>query len=136
MTQSFQFEIVSPEKLVLSQAVAMVTVPGSEGDYGVLPGHAPIITTLRPGVIAVYQDNDTTISDRFFVAGGFAEVTEERCTVLAEEAVRLTDIDRASLDDALKAIDDVIDAAETDDEERQALHKRRAILEAQKQAVA
>jgi F-type H+-transporting ATPase subunit epsilon len=89
----FQFELVSPEKLIVSQPVAMVTVPGGEGEYGVLPGHAPMITTVKPGVIAVYADNENAISQRIYVAGGFAEVNEERCTVLAEQAIPVADID-------------------------------------------
>lgn len=95
MASSFQFELVSPEALLVSQQVAMVTLPGGEGDYGVLPGHAPMITTLRPGVIQIYANNDNKITGQIFVAGGFAEVTQERCTLLAEEALPLAKIDRA-----------------------------------------
>jgi F-type H+-transporting ATPase subunit epsilon len=73
-------EIVSPEKLLLSRAVDMVVIPASEGDMGVLPGHTPMIVTLRGGMIALYEGD--TVTDRMFVAGGFAEVTPERCTVL------------------------------------------------------
>jgi F-type H+-transporting ATPase subunit epsilon len=95
LASSFQFELVSPEALLVSQQVAMVTLPGGEGDYGVLPGHAPMITTLRPGVIQIYANNDNKITGQIFVAGGFAEVTQERCTLLAEEALPLAKIDRA-----------------------------------------
>ncbi len=104
-----QFELVSPEKLLLSEDVEMVVVPGAEGDFGVLPGHAPMISTVRPGVIHVFEGG--SVKTRIFVAGGFAEVTTERCTVLAEEAVPLDEIDRASVEkDIQDANEDVRDA--------------------------
>jgi F-type H+-transporting ATPase subunit epsilon len=78
-------EIVSPEKLLLSQSVDMVVIPASEGDMGVLEGHAPMIVMLRGGAIALYEDDKVT--DTLFVASGFAEVTPERCTVLANEVM-------------------------------------------------
>ena len=85
-------EIVSPERLVLSRPVDMVVIPGSEGDMGVLEGHTPMIVLLRGGVIALYQDDQVT--DRLFVAGGFAEVTPDCCTVLAIEAVPVAELRR------------------------------------------
>ena len=88
-----QFELVSPEKLLLSRAVDMVVVPGAEGDMGVLPRHSPTITTVRPGTIVIYEGG--AVSDRIFIAGGFAEVSDNRCTVLAEEALPVEDIDKA-----------------------------------------
>jgi F-type H+-transporting ATPase subunit epsilon len=98
MAEKLQFELVSPEKLLLSEAVAMVVVPGTEGNFGVLPGHALLISTVRPGVIDVYSDEQTRISERIFVAGGFAEVTPERCTVLADEALPLSSLDRGDIE--------------------------------------
>lgn len=91
MPDPFTFDLVSPEKLLLSEEVEMVVVPGAEGDFGVLIGHAPLISALRPGVIDTYTG--TKVKKRIFVAGGFAEVTGERCTVLAEEAMPVEDID-------------------------------------------
>jgi F-type H+-transporting ATPase subunit epsilon len=85
-------EIVSPEKLLLSRPVDMVVLPGSEGDMGVLEGHSPMIVMLRGGTIALYENDKVT--DQLFVAGGFAEVTPERCTVLANEAVPLAEVSR------------------------------------------
>ena len=85
------FELVSPERLLLSRQVGMVVVPGSEGLFGVLPRHAPLISTLSPGVIDVYEEG--AVTDRIFIAGGFAEVTEDRCTVLAEAAVPVAELD-------------------------------------------
>jgi F-type H+-transporting ATPase subunit epsilon len=97
------FELVSPEKLLLSEDVEMVVVPGGEGNFGVLPGHALFISTVRPGVIDVYEGN--RISERIFVSGGFAEVTPERCTVLADEAMPLSSLDRGQIDESLKSAD-------------------------------
>ncbi len=91
-----QFELVSPEKLLISSPVEMVVVPGAEGDFGVLPRHSLLISTVRPGVIEVYEDG--AVKDRIFVAGGFAEVTPERCTVLADEALPVNKIDRAQVE--------------------------------------
>src|SRR5262249_32674635 len=86
-------EIVSPEKLLLSRPVDMVVIPASEGDMGVLEGHAPMIVTLRGGLITLYEGEQAT--DRMFVAGGFAEVTPERCTVLENEVMPATEVSKA-----------------------------------------
>ena len=100
MAARIGFELVSPEKLLLSEDVEMVVVPGGEGNFGVLPGHALFISTVRPGVIDVYEGNK--ISERIFVSGGFAEVTPERCTVLADEAMPLSSLDRGLIEESLK----------------------------------
>ncbi|HVC60672.1 MAG TPA: ATP synthase F1 subunit epsilon [Acetobacteraceae bacterium] len=86
-------EIVSPEKLLLSRPVDMVVIPASEGDMGVLEGHTPMIVMLRGGLISLYEGDRVT--DTLFVAGGFAEVTPERCTVLANEVSPLAELDKA-----------------------------------------
>ena len=102
MAETVEFELVSPAKLLKSEPVEMVVVPGAEGDIGVLPGHAPLIATVRPGVIEIYESGD--VKERIFIAGGFCEVSPERCTVLAEEAIIVTSIDKATaqrrMDDA------------------------------------
>ena len=96
MPDRTQFELVTPERLVLSEAVDMVVVPGTEGNFGVLPGHSLLISTIRPGTIEVYEGR--RVIRRIFVVGGFAEVTPERCTVLAEEAVPSDELDRAAIE--------------------------------------
>ncbi len=98
-----QFELVTPEQLLVSRDVDMVVVPGTEGNFGVLPGHSPLISTIRPGTIDIYEGN--AIAERIFVAGGLAEVTPERCTVLADEAVPPEALDRAQLEAELQTID-------------------------------
>jgi F-type H+-transporting ATPase subunit epsilon len=110
----------------------MVVVPGTEGDFGVLAEHAPLISTVRPGTITVYQEN--AVSERIFVAGGFAEVTAERCTVLAEEAEPLGEIDRAAVESQLRDLREDLGAAQTE-EERHAVEARIAVAEAKIDAV-
>ena len=105
------FELVSPEKLLLSDEVEMVVVPGTEGDFGVLPQHSPLLSTIRPGVIDVYKDDK--VAEKIFVAGGFAEVTETTCTVLAEEAANLKDLARADLEKRLKHAEELLQEADT-----------------------
>jgi F-type H+-transporting ATPase subunit epsilon len=85
-------EIVSPDRLLLSRPVDMVVIPASEGDMGVLEGHSPAIVILRGGIIALYEGERVT--DQMYVAGGFAEVTPERCTVLANEVLAPADLSR------------------------------------------
>ena len=106
MADKLQFELVSPEKLLLSEAVGMVIVPGTEGNFGVLPGHALFISTVRPGVIDVYEDK--TVTQQIFVSGGFAEVTAERCTVLADEAMPVASLDRPVIDSQLKTAESTV----------------------------
>ena len=121
-----RFELVSPERLLMSREVDMVVVPGSEGDFGVLPRHSLLISTVRTGVIDVYEGG--AIKERIFVAGGFAEVTPERCTVLADEALPVDEIDRAEVEAQLKDLRE--DISEAGEEARAALEKAVAIAEA------
>jgi F-type H+-transporting ATPase subunit epsilon len=132
MADKVNFELVSPQRLLMSEAVDMVVVPGAEGDFGVMAEHAPLISTVRPGTITVYQGD--AVSDRIFVAGGFAEVTGERCTVLAEEAERLDDIDRTAVESQLQLLRSDLGAAQSEDE-RSVLESRIAIAEAKIEAL-
>jgi F-type H+-transporting ATPase subunit epsilon len=93
MAATFAFEIVSPERLLLSRPVEMAVIPAAEGEMGVLPGHAPMILSLAGGVISVHEGGQVT--ERLFVMGGFAEVTPTRVTVLAEEALPVAEITKA-----------------------------------------
>jgi F-type H+-transporting ATPase subunit epsilon len=106
----FQFDLVSPEKLLFSGQVDQVDVPGSEGDFGVLAGHAPLVTTLRPGILVMYQDGDEL---KVVVNGGFAEVGPAGLTVLADMAVPLEEFDRDVLAGVITDTEeDVADAAD------------------------
>jgi len=93
MADLVHFELVSPERLLRSDDVYMVVVPGSEGDFGVLPGHAPLMSTIRPGAIAVYPTGMSDVPERIFIDGGFAEVGANGLTILAESAVPVAEID-------------------------------------------
>jgi len=104
MADTTLFELVSPEKLVMSKDVSMVVVPGAEGLFGVLPRHTSMLSTLAPGVINVYDGDSVT--DSLFVVNGFAEVTEERCTVLAEEVIPVEDIDTEKYEKQIEVLKD------------------------------
>ncbi len=109
------FDLVSPERQLISAEVDQVDVPGSEGEFGVLAGHAPLIATLKPGIVTVWSGGE---SQRIFVRGGFAEVNLDGLTLLAEEAMPVAELDTAALDAQVKdAEEDVADAK--DDAARQ-----------------
>ena len=108
MASKIAFDLVSPERLLLSTEADMVTVPGTEGYLGVMAGHAPLVTTLRAGMIDVQVNGR---DDRYFIRGGFAEIGPAKVTVLAEEAVPMTELDLAVLDQRIAdAQDDEIAA--------------------------
>jgi len=118
------FRLVMPERELLDTEADMVVVPGSEGDFGVLHGHAPLISTVRPGVLEVLQGNK--VEQRFIVVGGFAEVTPERCTVLADEAIPFAEVTAEQLAERERAAErDIVDAA--NDAERAAAQKDLAV---------
>ena len=96
MAEQLHFELVTPERLLSSAEVYMVVVPGSEGDFGVLAGHAPFMSTIRPGAIAIYATDGAT-PERIFIDGGFAEVNESGLTILAEGATPVSEIDPSAI---------------------------------------
>jgi F-type H+-transporting ATPase subunit epsilon len=105
---TFHFELVSPERLVFTGDVTQVDVPGEEGDFGVLAGHAPYVATLKPGILTIYRDG---AAQRIVVRGGFAEVGPAGLTVLAEQAMLAADYDAATIAQAIQdAEEDVADA--------------------------
>ncbi len=111
MPDAFKFELVSPERLLVSGEVEQVLVPGAEGDMTVLAHHAPLLTTLRPGLLDIGLPGSE--HRRFFIRGGFAEVGASGLTVLAETAIDLVELDAGQLAQAVKdAEEDVADAGE------------------------
>jgi F-type H+-transporting ATPase subunit epsilon len=108
---TFPFELVSPARLVFSGEVEQVDVPGTEGDFGVLAGHAPFVSSLRPGVLTIRNGSDV---QRMFVSEGFAEVNAKGLTVLAEIAVPVAEVQREALAVAMKGAEDAV--AEAKDE--------------------
>jgi F-type H+-transporting ATPase subunit epsilon len=112
MADTFKFELVTPERMALSEDVAQVVVPGVEGEFTVLPGHAPVISALRPGVIEVaLPDAGKT---RIFVKGGFAEVDAGHLTVLAERALPIEEMDAATVAAELEVAEAELAAASDD----------------------
>lgn len=99
---SFQFELVTPEKLLFSGTVESVVVPGTEGDFEVLPLHAPLMSTIRPGVIVV-KETAAGSGKRLFVRGGFADVNPQGLTILAEQAIAVEDLTAERLQSEIKA---------------------------------
>ena len=133
MAGTFEFELVSPEKLLISRQVEMVVVPGGDGTFGVLRGHVPLISNVRPGVIEVY-DRRPVASERLFVDGGFAEVTGERCTVLVESVTSVGDLDRDQLDREVADLsEDLADAKA--DADRKEIEGKLAVARAKRVAV-
>jgi F-type H+-transporting ATPase subunit epsilon len=112
---TFHFELVSPEKIAFSGEVDQVDVPGAEGDFGVLAGHAPLIALLRPGMMTVYAGGQTT---KLVVLGGFAEVGPDGLTVLADVATSLADLDRTVLQQQIakmeQSIKEMVQGSELD----------------------
>jgi F-type H+-transporting ATPase subunit epsilon len=120
---TFRFELVSPERLVFAGEVTQVDVPGEAGEFGVLTGHAPLIATLKPGILTVHGDGAPR---RIMVRGGFAEVGPGGLTVLAEQAIEASECDAATIDQAIKDAEEDVADAETDaarDKARQRLEQ-------------
>ena len=114
------FDLVSPERLLLSQAVDMVTIPGSEGYMGVMAGHMALVSTLRAGMINLRNDGAET---RFFIMGGFAEINAGKITVLAEDALPMSELDLAVLDQRIMDAQSDEIAAKTDAERQKAAQR-------------
>ena len=112
MAEKIAFELVSPDRLLVSEAVDMVVIPGTEGDFGVLYGHQPLVALVRPGILEI--ENEGAPTRRIFVSGGFAEVTNDRCAVLTEDAVPVEDLKRADLEQRIKDVEEALAATASD----------------------
>ena len=131
MADKLHFDLVSPERRLFQGDVDMVVVPGEEGDFGVLPGHAPVMSAIRSGAISVHEGDDVR---RTFIHGGFAEVTPDGLTVLAEEAIDLASVDRDQLvKDVTEAREDI--GLARDDHERAIAEAKVAKFEALTEAL-
>jgi F-type H+-transporting ATPase subunit epsilon len=117
---TFHFDLVAPERLLFSGQVTQVDLPGSEGDFGVLAGHAPVVTTLRPGILTIFEDRGQT---RIVVNGGFAEVSPAGLTVLADLAMPVDEFDQAALAGVIKDTEEDV-ADTTDDWQRDRLSRK------------
>lgn len=132
MAEKLSFDLVSPERLLISEQVDMVTVPGTEGDMGIMGGHAPVMSTLRPGVIGVEVEGQP--ERRYFVRGGFVEVTPAGLTVLAEHTVPLAELDSAALEREISNAEEDVADAKTD-EKRQVAQEKLDHLKELRQAI-
>ena len=131
MADMLHFSLVSPVRELFSGDVKQVDAPGVEGEFGVLPKHAPFMTVLKPGVVRIHEESGVT---PVFVRGGFADVTPAGLTILAEEAIRLSDVDAAALDTEITKLRS--DAADPGDEtRRKRAAERLAYLEALRAAL-
>ena len=130
MADKLHFDLVSPEKRVFQGDVDQVVVPGVEGEFGVLAGHAPFMSTVRSGAIAIHNGSEVT---RTFIRGGFAEVTSEGLTILAEEAINLADVNADEVTKQLTEAREDMGQARDEDETREAqsrVEKYEALLQA------
>ena len=94
---TISFDLVSPENLIFNDEVGMIIVPGKDGDFGVLPGHSKVMSSLRPGRVMVYGE-DKNLLKSFFVSGGFAEVNPEKCIVLAESVDEINALEKSAIE--------------------------------------
>ena len=98
------FDLVSPENLIFNDEVGMIIVPGKDGDFGVLPGHSKVMSSLRPGRVMVYGEGKNLLK-AFFVSGGFAEVNPEKCIVLAESVDEINELDKSAIEKELQILE-------------------------------
>ena len=98
------FDLVSPENLIFNDEVGMIIVPGKDGDFGVLPGHSKVMSSLRPGRVMVYGE-DKNLLKAFFVSGGFAEVNPEKCIVLAESVEEINSLEKSSIEKEIQNLE-------------------------------
>ena len=119
MTNIINFELVSPEKKLMSEPVYMVEIPGDDGAFGVMSGHCSLVSSLRTGVVRLHKEENSSDVREFFIAGGFADVTAENCTILAEGAIDVNDLDKEALEQSLINLgEDLTLAVEPEDKTR------------------
>jgi len=115
MSNQIQFELASPEKMTVRKPVVMAMVPGSAGRYGVLAGHAPVASEVMAGVVELYENDTVTITDRFFVTGGFCEVAQGRCTIMADKVFRMDELKPSEIEASIKTLLAQADAADKEE---------------------
>lgn len=133
MTNTFNFELVSPEQKLISETAYQVTIPGEEGDVGVRAGHMALVMTVRAGVVEVIR-TEGGATEKIFIAGGFADVSQTNCTILAEEAVPVANLNAEKLSAEIENLKANLSAADND-EERAPLNKKLTIVYAMLDAV-
>lgn len=131
-TNTFNFELVSPEKILVSEPAWQVTIPGEEGYFGVRVGHMSLIAAVRPGVVDVFS-KEGDAPKKIFIAGGFADVTAKNCTILAEQAVNLSELDASAIEQDIANINEDLKVA-GDMAAKATLHKKLQIATLKLQA--
>ena len=121
---TISFDLVSPENLIFNDEAGMIIVPGKDGDFGVLPGHSKVMSSLRPGRVMVYGE-DKNLLKAFFVSGGFAEVNPEKCIVLAESVDEINSLEKSSIEKQIQDLDGV-----EDDSKKEQLNIAKAKIDA------
>ena len=106
---TISFDLVSPENLIFNEEVGMIIVPGKDGDFGVLPGHSKLMSSLRPGRIMIYSE-DKNLLKSFFVSGGFAEVNPEKCIILAESVDDMSVLDKSIIQNSIQDLEKLNDS--------------------------
>ena len=104
MEATISFDLVSPEQLVFNDKAGMIIVPGKEGDIGVLPGHSKFLSSLRAGRVMVYGE-DKQLLKSFFLSGGFVEINPEKCIVLAEEVLEMSNLDKTTIEKQIQELE-------------------------------
>jgi len=130
---TFNFELVSPERKLISGPAKLVVIPGEEGDFGVLPGHSALVATIRAGVVEITMADSDAVQ-RVFIAGGFADVSPTNCTVLAEEAVNVNDLNQADLEQTIRNLTEDMTMAK-DDLERARVTRKLVLAKAKLQGL-
>tara|TARA_Y100001935_G_scaffold36931_1_gene29459 strand:+ start:68 stop:454 length:387 start_codon:yes stop_codon:yes gene_type:complete len=125
MNNKINFDFVSPEASIVSSEVEMVLIPGIDGDAGILPNHSPFMTTLRQGIVEVTFEEGNV--KRYLVEGGFADITQDKMTILAENSLNLSDSDSDTLKNEIDIINEKLVSAE--DNEKILLDERKSLIE-------
>lgn len=132
--QTINFELVSPEEKLISEPVSMAVIPGEEGEFGVSAGHCSLVASLKPGVVQLYTGGQEGEPRKVFISGGFADVTGEICTILAETAVNVSDLDQAGLEQELENLSEDLKMSEGEADQAR-VQKRIALAKAKLSAV-
>ena len=133
MTDQIHFELVSPESKIVSENVTMAVIPGTEGEFGVLAGHMPLVANVRAGVVDIYRDNMKDVSERIFISGGVADVTGVQCILLAEQAINVNDLDKLDIQRQINELNEDIKIHENI-ADRERFQRKLDILQAMVQA--
>lgn len=131
---TINFELVSPEARLVSEPVKMVIIPGDEGEFGVLAGHSSLVASLQPGVVELHGEQDGVEPRKIFIAGGFADISADGCTVLAEQAVNVSDLDEAALEQQISDLGEDLGVAD-DALETARIERRLALTKAKLSAI-